>query len=406
MSEIALVSARKSKLETEAKKGNKKAAVALKLACEPDRFFSTVQIGITLVGILTGLYSGEAFATDLAVVIGKISFLAPYSLIISKTIIVIIVTYLTLVLGELVPKRLGMKKAERIAKSVAKPMFFISKITLPIIWFLSKSTAFILNILGINKMDDNKVTEDEIKAIVREGLDDGEIDEVEQEIVERVFTLGDRNVSSIMTHRSELVILNSEESNDEIKKKVMANIHNVYPVVSGDMDNLLGVVYLKDMFGQVDSPDFSLKNIIKPAQFLPEIQSVYSVLELFKSAHMRFGIIIDEFGNVQGAITMSDIMEALIGEVQDLSKQSEIVERKDGSFLIDGQCSFYNFLEYFDREYLYPENSYNTLSGLILDELEHIPAEGEKVYWADFELEIVDMDGARIDKVIVIPPKE
>lgn len=406
MSEIALVSARKSKLETEAKKGNKKAAVALKLACEPDRFFSTVQIGITLVGILTGLYSGEAFATDLAVVIGKISFLAPYSLIISKTIIVIIVTYLTLVLGELVPKRLGMKKAERIAKSVAKPMFFISKITLPIIWFLSKSTAFILNILGINKMDDNKVTEDEIKAIVREGLDDGEIDEVEQEIVERVFTLGDRNVSSIMTHRSELVILNSEESNDEIKKKVMANIHNVYPVVSGDMDNLLGVVYLKDMFGQVDSPDFSLKNIIKPAQFLPEIQSVYSVLELFKSAHMRFGIIIDEFGNVQGAITMSDIMEALIGEVQDLSKQSEIVERKDGSFLIDGQCSFYNFLEYFDREYLYPDNSYNTLSGLILDELEHIPAEGEKVYWADFELEIVDMDGARIDKVIVIPPKE
>jgi len=204
MSEIALVSARKARLELEAKRGNKSAKTALKLANEPDRFLSTIQIGITLIGILTGLYSGEAFAYDLAEHVRRIPFLEPYALGVSKTTIVVIVTYLTLIMGELVPKRIGMGYAERVSMLVAKPMNFLSLVASPFVWLLSKSTALTVRLIGTDATEENKVTEEEIKAIVKEGFDVGEVQEVEQDIVERVFNLGDRNVGSIMTHRSEL----------------------------------------------------------------------------------------------------------------------------------------------------------------------------------------------------------
>ena len=207
MSEIALVSARKARLELEAKRGNKSAKTALKLANEPDRFLSTIQIGITLIGILTGLYSGEAFAYDLAEHVRRIPFLEPYALGVSKTTIVVIVTYLTLIMGELVPKRIGMGYAERVSMLVAKPMNFLSLVASPFVWLLSKSTALTVRLIGTDATEENKVTEEEIKAIVKEGFDVGEVQEVEQDIVERVFNLGDRNVGSIMTHRSELVWL-------------------------------------------------------------------------------------------------------------------------------------------------------------------------------------------------------
>lgn len=229
MSEIALVSARKSRLEVDAKKGNKSAQTALKLSSEPDRFLSTIQIGITLIGILTGLYSGEAFATDLAVVIAKVPSLAPYAVTISKTGIVVIVTYLTLILGELVPKRIGMGRAEQVAKLMAKPMSLLSVIGSPFVWLLSRSTNLVVNLLGIGSRAENKVTEEEIKAIVREGFDGGEVQEVEQDLVERVFYLGDRNVGSIMTHRSDLVWLDLNDSIAAIRDKVKENLFNTYP---------------------------------------------------------------------------------------------------------------------------------------------------------------------------------
>lgn len=401
MSEIALVSARKARLELDAKRGNKSAQTALKLAGEPDRFLSTIQIGITLIGILTGLYSGEAFAYNLAEVVRHVPVLEPYALGVSKTIIVIIVTYLTLIMGELVPKRIGMGYAERVSMLVAKPMYFLSKLALPFVWLLSKSTSLVIKITGIKANEENKVTEEEIKAIVKEGFDGGEVQEVEQDIVERVFNLGDRNVGSIMTHRSDLVWLDVTDSIEKIREKVQENLYNIYPVASEKFDNIKGVVYLKDLFGRIDEPDFSLEEVIRPAQYLPENQSVYNALEQFKEARVKYGIVTDEFGGIQGIVTLKDIMEGLIGQVPEVGEEAEIVQRADGSWLVDGQYNFYDFLEYFDMEDLYAEHDYNTLSGLILEILERVPKTGETLTWLTFEFEIVDMDGARIDKVLV-----
>lgn len=401
MSEIALVSARKARLELDAKRGNKSAQTALKLAGEPDRFLSTIQIGITLIGILTGLYSGEAFAYNLAEVVRHVPVLEPYALGVSKTIIVIIVTYLTLIMGELVPKRIGMGYAERVSMLVAKPMYFLSKLALPFVWLLSKSTSLVIKITGIKANEENKVTEEEIKAIVKEGFDGGEVQEVEQDIVERVFNLGDRNVGSIMTHRSDLVWLDVTDSIEKIREKVQEYLFNIYPVASEKFDNIKGVVYLKDLFGRIDEPDFSLEEVIRPAQYLPENQSVYNALEQFKEARVKYGIVTDEFGGIQGIVTLKDIMEGLIGQVPEVGEEAEIVQRADGSWLVDGQYNFYDFLEYFDMEDLYAEHDYNTLSGLILEILERVPKTGETLTWLTFEFEIVDMDGARIDKVLV-----
>lgn len=401
MSEIALVSARKARLELDAKRGNKSAQTALRLANEPDKFLSTVQIGITLIGILTGLYSGEAFANDLAAHVRHIPYLEPYALGVSKITIVVIVTYLTLIMGELVPKRIGMGYAERVSMLVAKPMNVLSFIASPFVWLLTKSTSFTIRITGISAVEESKVTEEEIKAIVKEGFDGGEVQEVEQDIVERVFNLGDRNVGSIMTHRSELVWLDTTDSIDQIRGKVQENLFNIYPVASGKFDNIEGVVYLKDLFGRIDSPDFSLTQVIRPAQYLPENQSVYNALEQFKQARVKYGIVTDEFGGIQGIVTLKDIMEGLIGQVPEVGEEAEITQRADGSWLVDGQYNFYNFLEYFDMEDLYAEHDYNTLSGLILEILERVPKTGETLTWLTFGFEIVDMDGARIDKVLV-----
>lgn len=400
MSEMALVSARKTRLESEAKAGSKTAKAALSLATAPDRFLSTVQIGITLIGILTGLYSGEKLAADFAVLIARIDGLAPYALGIAKGIIVIAVTYLTLIFGELVPKRIGLGRAEAVAKSVAGPMRFLSWLTAPFVWLLAKSTALVVKLMGLDNNTDNRITEDEIKAIVKEGRDTGEVQEVEHDIVERVFNLGDRAVESIMTHRSELVWLDVNDSPDEIMEKVCGDMHDVYPVSAGKPDEPIGVVYMKDLFGRIHSADFRLEGLVRQPNFLPENQSVYSALEEFKKTNSKYGLIINEFGEMQGIITLKDIMEALVGEVPEEGEEADMVRREDGSWLVDGQCSFYNFLEHFDLEDLYREYDYNTLSGLLLDELEHIPTTGEKLRWHDFEFEVVDMDGARIDKIL------
>jgi len=401
MVETALISARKARLEIEIKKGSKSAKKALELANNPNKFLSTTQIGITSISVLTGLLSGEVFVDDFSAILSQNSWIEPYAFVVSKTLIVVAITYFSLVIGELVPKRIGMGFAEKVAIMMAKPMNILSKIALPFVWLLSKSTTLVILLFGLNKMERNKVTEEEIKAVVKEGFDEGEVQEVEQDIVERVFTLGDRDVGSIMTHRSDLVWMDIKESPEKVKAKVKDNLFNIYPVVSEKLDNIVGVVYLKDLFDKIDMPDFSLSQVLRPAQFVPENQSVYNALEQFRKARVKYGIVADEFGCIQGIVTLNDILEALIGQVLDMDEELEIKERSDGSWLVDGQYSFYNFLEYFDMEYLYSENDFNTLSGLILYELERVPKTGDKLDWKNFEFEIVDMDRARIDKVLV-----
>ena len=394
MSEIALVSARKARLELEAKRGNKSAKTALKLANEPDRFLSTIQIGITLIGILTGLYSGEAFAYDLAEHVRRIPFLEPYALGVSKTTIVVIVTYLTLIMGELVPKRIGMGYAERVSMLVAKPMNFLSLVASPFVWLLSKSTALTVRLIGTDATEENKVTEEEIKAIVKEGFDVGEVQEVEQDIVERVFNLGDRNVGSIMTHRSELVWLDLTDSIEQIREKVQENLFNIYPVAAGKFDDIKGVVYLKDLFGRIDEPDFSLSQVIRPAEFMPENQSVYNALEQFKQARVKYGIVTDEFGGIQ--IFHVEIFKEVIEVVLPVHQPGPVGPLDDlGLFPHIGNLPDQTFHDIFQGDDP-------------LEILERVPKTGEKLSWLNFEFEIVDMDGARIDKVLVskIPQKE
>ena len=402
MSEIALVSSRAAKLEVLAKKGKKSARKALKLSKEPDRFLSTIQIGITLIGILTGLFSGEAFAGNLAEILSNIPILQPYAYGISKFVIVVVVTYLTLVLGELVPKHIGMRFAEQTAMITAKPMYFLSGVAAPIVWILSKSTKAVVALVGLNYINDNqKVTEEEIKANIHEGYKVGEVQEVEHDILGRVFHLGDRTIGSIMTHRNELVTIDLSDSAAVIREKVKTNLYNIYPVISGKLDNMQGVVFLKDLFGYIDSSDFSLSKIIHPTQFIQENMSAYKALEQFRQTRIKYGVVTDEFGSVQGIVTLKDIVDVLVGEVNETDEEPEIIKRKDGSVLVDGQCSFFSFLEYFDMEDLYEENDYNTLSGLILDVLERVPKTGDRFSWMNFNFEIIDMDGVRIDRVLV-----
>lgn len=400
MSEIAMVSARKSRLETAAKKGSQSARTALRLANQPDRFLSTIQIGITLIGILTGLYSGETLAKGFSLWLEQTGISPTHSLTISQGIIVILVTYLTLIIGELVPKHLGMNAPEKIARLIARPMEILSKIASPFVWLLSASTQAVVKITGISSKD-NKITEEEIKAIIQEGTEGGEIQEVEQNIVEKVFNLGDRKIGSIMTHRSDLIWLDIRESVESIRSKVKKNVYTVYPVAENEPDNILGVIYLKDLFSKIDEPDFSLRHILRPAQFFPEHQSVYNALEHLKTGHIKYGLVTDEFGSIQGIITLKDIVNVLLGEISETHEEPEIIRRDDGSLLVDGQCSFYEFLEYTEMECLYPEYDFNTISGLILSILEHIPQTGEKLNWQHMQFEIVDMDGARIDKILV-----
>ncbi len=402
MSEIALISARKSSLNNDIRHGSSGAKIALKLANDPDKFLSTIQIGITLIGILTGIYSGDVLAKDFGNILVSYGVAPAYAYMLAQALIVIIVTYLTILFGELVPKRIGMGAATRVAKFMARPMYWLSVIASPFVWILAKSTSLFINLLGIDASEE-KVTEEEIKAMIDEGTESGEVQEVEQDIVDRVFSLGDRSIDSIMTYRSDIVSIDIDMNNRQVHDIVCQHLYQVYPVTKDNtLDNIIGVVYLKDLFGKLDSVEFNLRDVIRPAEYFHENMDVYKVLEQIREHNIKYGLICDEFGSLQGIITMKDILEALVGSLPSDSEESEIVQRKDGSWLIDGQCSFYDFLSHFEQEELYTDDTnYTTLGGLILEELGYIPKAGETVTWNGFTLEVVDMDGARIDKVLV-----
>ncbi len=408
MSEIAVIQARKTTLSNDEKKGSRGAKAALRLANDPDRFLSTVQIGITLIGILTGIYSGASLSGRFSDVFESFGMPERWAYPLAQGLIVIIVTYLTIVFGELVPKRIGMSVAERVAKVIARPMHILSVIASPFVWILSKSTEAMVNLLGV-KDAETKVTEEDIKSIVQEGKEDGEVQEVEQDIVERVFMLGDLTVDSIMTHRSDVVTLDVSMTKDEIKQVLNENLYEAYPLIDRGIDNILGVVLLKDLLFRLDGDTPDLKALMHPAVYFYENMSVYKALEQMKEKRLTQAFICDEFGSFQGIVTLRDILEGLVGTIDEVAEDPEIVKREGSEgWLVDGQCSFYDFLSYFDKEDLYDneQQDYNTLAGLIIEQLKHIPQAGERTEWNCFDFEIVDMDGVRIDKVLVTMKEE
>lgn len=406
MSEIALVSVRKIRLENQANKGDEKAKAALKLANNPDTFLSTVQIGITLIGILTGIFSGESIKADVVAWLNQFPSLQSYSGPLATIIIVIVITYFCMVFGELVPKKIGTAAPETIAKNVAAPMRLLSRLTWPFIVLLTASANLLVKIFNI-KSADTHVTEEEIKAIINEGTSTGAIEETEQEIIERVFHLGDRNITSLMTYRNDITWLDINETLAESQEKINDSLHSVYPVCDGQIDTIKGLITIKDLY-RANGKSVPLANIIRKPLFVPENNTAYQVLEKFKETHLHAAFIVDEYGTFLGMITLNDILEAIVGDIPETAEQDdyEMVLREDGTWLVDAQIPFYDFLEEFDKEDWMTEfeQDFDTLAGFILHHLEHIPLTGEKFTWRDFTFEIVDMDAHRIDKVLVTPP--
>jgi putative hemolysin len=403
MSEIALVSARKSRLESMAAKGDAKAQKALELSENPEVFLSATQIGITLISILTGLYSGEKFSGDLRPYIEQVDLLKPYAATIATSLIVVIVTFLSIIFGELMPKRFGMMKAEKIARQVAGPMALFSKFTHPFVWLLLQVSGFLFRLFNIKQTGDNLVTEEEIKAIITEGSEHGAIEEEEKDIIERVIHLGDRSITSLMTHRTDIVWVDITDTVETVKGKINGQPYSSYPVCEGTVDNIKGLVFMKDLFLS-GSNDITMDKLMRKAMFVPENNSAYQLLEKFKESKMHSCFIVNEYGTLEGLITLNDILEAIVGDVPQTGQEEyQIVERKDGSFLIDAQVPFYDFLSRFEKtEWMNEgEQEFDTLAGFVLHQLERIPHTGDRFEWKGFEFEIIDMDGQRIDKILL-----
>lgn len=403
MSEIALVSARKNRLNFSAQKGNRGAKIALELASMPSKLLSTVQIGITLVGLLTGIYSGEKITHDMEERLMGYPLLAPYADTLSVVIVLIIITFFSLVLGELVPKRLGLTYPEGIAKMMALPMKIIAIIMAPFIWLLTITTELIMKVLKIKPSSDSKVTEEEIKAIVKEGMEHGEVQEIEQDIVNRVFSVGDRSVSSLMTSRKKMTSLDLTDTKDEVKSMVLEDMHNFYPVYDSEKQDIIGIVSLKKLFSAIDDDNFNLSTLMSEPSYISEGASAYQALEQFKDSNIHYALVIDEYGSTQGIITMSDILEALVGDISEFYSEEFTLEKRDeNSWMVDGHYPLPDFLSQFGMEEFIKDYEANTVAGLIIHELGRLPKLSEKIRWENFEFEIMDMDGPKIDKVMLV----
>lgn len=405
MAEIAMISARKSRLTADAKHGSRGAQRALRLADDPDRFLSTIQIGITLIGILTGLYSGAALAEDVGGMLERLGLAPRVAHAVGQIGIVTVVTYLSIVVGELVPKRMGLASANTVAKLISRPMYILSLIAMPAVWLLSASTSFIVRLFGI-KSRENNVTEDEIRSLIKDGTEAGEVRKVEQDIMERALVLGDLRVSSIMTPKVDVSALRLDMTADEIRVKLSQELHTAYPVYCNRKgDTICGIVSLKQLILKIDSSDFRLRDVVTSPTYFPESMSVYDALDHMKVNKESFALVCDEFGDMSGLITPSDILDGLVGAMPQQTVTPDI-RRDDKIFawVVDAQIPIYDFINYFDLEELYKPSSYSTLGGLILEELRHVPEVGEKFEWNHIGFEVLSMKGARIENVRVILP--
>lgn len=404
MSELAIVSARKVRLRQMCDKGDSRACAALELATYPDRFLSTIQIGITLVGILAGAFGGATIAEHLGEQIARVPALAQYGEALGVVSIVVAITYLSLIIGELVPKRFALNHPEKIAKLVARPMKLLSIAMSPVVNLLSVSTSAVLTLLRMERPTEPLVTEDEIKVLIEQGTQAGVFEKSEQEIVKRVFKLADRSVASVMTPRLDIVWLRAKASREEIRKKVAESHYSRFPVCDESLDQLLGVVKAKDMLAlTLSDAEMNLTSVMKSPLFVPESRSALEVLEVFKSSATHLALIVSEYGSIEGLVTTNDILEAIVGDIAPANAQFETqaTQREDGSWLFDGAVPIDEFKDTFRVRSLPGDASYQTLAGFILFYLGRVPHTADHFEWNGLRFEIMDMDGRRIDKVLV-----
>lgn len=412
MSEIAIVSASKPLLKHLVKQGNKKAQAALDLAENPGRFLSTVQVGITLVGILAGAYGGATIAEKIAPSLNEIDFINPRGETVAVALIVSCITYFSVVIGELVPKQFALVHAEKIALIVVGPMRILSLAAHPVVVVLEVSARVLMKILGITKKSDD-VSDEEFKAILSDHAESGGIEKTEHEMLQRVIRLDDRDVKSIMTHRTEVVFIDVEDSLADIRQKVHEAGHSRYPVISGNADDLKGVVYAKELLDSALSNDGNINVMthLKDVMVLPESASCLQALESFKRNHINLIVIVDEYGSTQGIVTSSDILEAIVGVLPsnyDKDDQMKIVQRENGSWLVDGRTPIEEIHLSIGLHEISADEDFDTIAGFVLENLRVSPKEGALFEALGHRFEIVDMDGRRIDKVLIarIEPEE
>lgn len=408
MCEIAIVSSRKARLQQLANTGNQKAQTALELANTPNRFLSTVQVGITLIGILAGAFGGTTLADKLALELKQVAILAPYSDAIALGVVVCFISYLSLILGELVPKRLALNHPEPIAILIAKPMNLLSKLGSPIVHLLSISTDLILNLLGSQVPNEPQVTQEEIKMLIEQGTQSGIVEEAEQDIVDRVFQLGDRPVQNLMTPRREIVWLDLADTLEENRQKLNGVSYTRVLVCQEGLDNVLGFVRVTDLLSQtLSNQPLDLTRFLRRPLFVPENTSALRILEMFKQTGTHIGIIVDEYGVIQGLVTLNDILLELVGDIPMVDHQDEpqVIQREDGSWLLDGMLAVEDFFQLFELERFagQSQGNYHTVGGFVITHLSRIPSVAEHFEWKGLRIEVVDMDGNRVDKVLVMP---
>jgi len=412
MSEIALVSARKVRLQQRAEDGARGAKTALALANQPNRFLSTVQIGITLVGVLTGAFGGATIAEELAKPLERIPAIASYAETIAFAFVVLLITYFTLVLGELIPKRIGLNEPERVAEVVAGTMRVLSVITGPIVSLLSASTDFGFRLLGIRPSSEPPVTEDEIKVLMEQGTQVGVFEEAEMDMVGSVFRLGGRRVDAMMTPRTEIVWLDLDLPFEDNLRLVLESGYSQFPVARDNLDNVIGVLRVKDLLLYLAGADqpVDIKALARPPLFVPESTPALKVLANMRTSGDNVSLVIDEYGGLQGMVTLNDIMQSIVGIIagEGGELQPEIVRREDGSLLLDGLLAIDEFKELVDVDVLPDEErvGYQTLAGFVVSQMGAIPTAGQSFEWNGWRFEVLDMDGKRVDKLLAMPAEE
>lgn len=403
MSEIALVSSKKIRLEDMAKKGSGGAKIALKLLSEPERFLSTVQIGITLIGIIAGVYGGLELSKDIQPYVENLGIPQKFSDDISLVIIISAITYLSLIIGELVPKTIAFNNPEAIAVRLSPLMWVLSFIAKPLVWFLSFSTKIILKLFRIKHTDKPPVTEEELKLMIEQGGKYGVLELKESEMMKGIFRFGDRRAYSVMTNRQDIVWIDINDDIETIRKIIYSNSLSKYPVCNEKLDNIIGIILVKDFLKKYATEEkFDLRDIITQPLILPDNILATKVLEKFRETKTYVSIIVDEYGSVEGLITLHDLVENIFGELPDQSAdwQSAIFKREDGSYLIDGSTQIDELKEKFEIEFK-GEEHYKSLGGFVMYSLNKIPQLGDKFVVGNYRFEVVDMDEKRVDKVLV-----
>ncbi len=406
MAELAIVSARRTRLQLRADEGDRRAIIALSLGDNQSEFLSTVQVGITLVGILTGAVGGATLSNEMAILLERVPWLAPYSSTMSIVLVVIIITYLSLVIGELAPKQLALAHSEAIAIAMAPMMKMLAQLIRPFVWLLSSSTKLLLRSLGIKMSNDTTVTDDDIRQLIGQGTEVGVFEPIEEEIVGQVFRLSDRTVSALLTPRTDIIWLELDDTPDQIREKLVTSRFAQFPVARGDLDSVVGIVLTKDLLAQVLAGQLlDLHSVLRQPLFIPESTPALEVVDRLKETGTHIALVIDEYGGLEGMVTLDDIFDALIGGLPDSDEvtSQEEVQRADGSWLMDGMYSIDQFKDKFDLAELpdEAEGYYQTLGGFMMRMLEKVPTPGDSFQFGGLQLEVMDMDGRRVDKVLV-----